>query len=688
MRRASAGGEEKLELAAEQLRQGQEKLAEGHRALETVAEMLGVGKNLLDYSGQQLNQAEAQYGSVKGEEDELGRLLNLIGEALEFARINYYYAGEEYLDLETRYNNGKKQLEEGERQLAEGQRQYDEAEKELNEAKKQLAGIADCRWVVLDNNGNAGYSYAADNSDKLSSLSMSFSSIFLVVGALVIYATVSRMVEQQRRLIGVNKALGIFSGEIFAKYLLFAGSAVLLGVGMGILLAWLPMQRVLLASYEAHMNYGEGSRCFLPLETGLVAGGAFAISLTAVYLGCSQLLRQSALSLIQGAQAGTLRRKKSRGSSKRRLYYRLILRNMRTDLNRVLVTIVSIAGGCVLMVVGFWLRYGISGVPDRQFGEIQTYDAEVFFDTAENADVASEIDRILTENGLDHICLRKENTVFELDGSLNALTMIITEKDSLEGYFALTEIDRGEPLTLPESGALAPRRFWEYYDVDVGGDVPVYDTGMNRHTLTLAGVFENYYGQLFFMTPQAYEEAFGSAPEPNCFFVRTEGVPFSVLQERLDGVKGFQRVADAAAERDVIGQFTGSLNFVVYLMLFLAGVMACFIVANFTVTFIQRKTGELTVMRINGFTSGECIRYLAGDLILTTVLGTVVGLVLGGVLGARILGIIETPYIQMLREPRLESFLYSALVTFLFSALTNGFALRRIRRLKLTDVNG
>ena len=137
----------------------------------------------------------------------------------------------------------------------------------------------------------------------------------------------------------------------------------------------------------------------------------------------------------------------------------------------------------------------------------------------------------------------------------------------------------------------------------------------------------------------------------------------------------------------MIGQFTSSLNFVVYLMLFIAGVMACFIVANFTMTYIQRKTGELTIMRINGFTSSECIRYLALDLVVTTVLGTALGLVLGGLMGARILRVTETPYIQMIREPRFESFLFAALITFAFSLLTNGFALRRIRKLKLTDIN-
>ena len=55
-------------------------------------------------------------------------------------------------------------------------------------------------------------------------------------------------------------------------------------------------------------------------------------------------------------------------------------------------------------------------------------------------------------------------------------------------------------------------------------------------------------------------------------------------------------------------------------------------------------------------------------------------------MGSRILHILETPDLQAIREPRLESFLFSALFTFAFSGVTNGFALRRIRKLKLNDI--
>ena len=602
------------------------------------------------------------------------------------ARRDWYYAGEEYLDAVTRYEQGLKQLEEGERQYLEGQAAWNEGERKLQDARDKLEAIGGSRWVVLNDRGNAGFLYAEANFEKLSSLSMSFSSIFLVVGALVIYATVGRMVEQQRKLVGATKAMGLYNREVLAKYLYFACTATMLGVGLGVLLARLPLQRAILSSYEKLLTYGTGTGSFLKRETGLVVAGALAISVLAVYLACGQLLKLSAIELMQGTVPSG-GRKKARRSAKRRLFTRLIFRNMRTDLSRVTVTTVSIAGGCMLMMIGFTLRYGITGVPDRQFGGIQTYEAEVFFEPGQNADAAEEIGEILERNALNYVRVYKSSGVFEANGSLDTLTMIAAGKGTLDGFFSLRSLDGGTALELPDSGALVPRRFWEYYGLGAGDGVMVYDSAMELCRLGIAGVFENYYGQLFFLTPQSYEQAFGAAPEPNCFFVKTGGMSLDELRQELSEVRGVTKVSDANADRNVIGQFTAALNFVVWLSLFLAAMMACFIVANFTVTYVQRKTRELTIMRINGFSTRACVVYCAVDLAVTTALGTLLGLALGNWLGQAILRTTETPYIQMIRESDVRSFLFSALITCGFSVLINIYALRRIRDLKLADIN-
>ena len=125
----------------------------------------------------------------------------------------------------------------------------------------------------------------------------------------------------------------------------------------------------------------------------------------------------------------------------------------------------------------------------------------------------------------------------------------MAESGSLEGFYSLRSIADGTPLELPVSGALVPRRFYEYYKIPVGETLTVYDSKMRPCALRVADVFENYFGQLFFLTPQAYEEIFGVQPVENCLFVKTNGMTLDQLQEKVAGVQGFVRVADAAAER-------------------------------------------------------------------------------------------------------------------------------------------
>ena len=275
-----------IEAAREVLSQNLQKIEDGWHELEEAEKKLGATKKQLDAAGGLIVEGRIKlkaarehlengdlnswiYEEYGFSEGELQELFSMVEQRYEKLRNQWYFAGEEYLAGVTHYQQGKKLLEEGERELAEGEKQLRDAEEKLREAKEQRDGIGPCRWIVLDDNSNPGFLYALANADKLSSLSMSFSSIFLVVGVLVIYATISRMVEQQRKLIGVNKALGLFNREIFAKYLLFACGAVILGVGLGILLAWLPIQRAVLKSYESHLNYGAGTRSFLTRETQL-----------------------------------------------------------------------------------------------------------------------------------------------------------------------------------------------------------------------------------------------------------------------------------------------------------------------------------------------------------------------------------------------------------------------------------
>ena len=247
------------------------------------------------------------------------------------------------------------------------------------------------------------------------------------------------------------------------------------------------------------------------------------------------------------------------------------------------------------------------------------------------------------------------------------------------------EEKRGEALSPADGGVLVPGRLLEYYRLHVGDELMLYNTRMNRMEAPIIGSFNNHFGQLLFFTPAGYEAAFGREATHNCFLVRLGGLSLDELQEKLTGIEGFESLQDAYAERERFDNLSAVLNLVIAMLLVLAAVMSYFILMNLSMTYIQRKTKELTIMRINGFTVAECVRYAAWDLVLTTAAGIVLGLAVGHPIAVAIVKLVEQSHLQFVREADVRTFIYCALIMLGFSLAINGVALSKIRNLKLSD---
>ena len=86
-------------------------------------------------------------------------------------------------------------------------------------------------------------------------------------------------------------------------------------------------------------------------------------------------------------------------------------------------------------------------------------------------------------------------------------------------------------------------------------------------------------------------------------------------------------------------------------------------------------------MRINGFTTKETIRYASLESY-----GTTLGIAVGWLIGSAARSGLDQPFIQFCRDPHWVSFAASALITILISGTIHWFSFRKIRDLKLSDM--
>jgi len=110
------------------------------------------------------------------------------------------------------------------------------------------------------------------------------------------------------------------------------------------------------------------------------------------------------------------------------------------------------------------------------------------------------------------------------------------------------------------------------------------------------------------------------------------------------------------------------------------------VLMNLTNIYILQKKRELTVMRINGFTTKEVIAYVTRETVFTTILGILLGFAVGSLVGYRIIRALEQSFIQLERGVCYAAWGYAAIMTLFFTVIVNIVALRKVKNLKLTDV--
>lgn len=180
---------------------------------------------------------------------------------------------------------------------------------------------------------------------------------------------------------------------------------------------------------------------------------------------------------------------------------------------------------------------------------------------------------------------------------------------------------------------------------------------------------------------------FGKEALPNMIFVRLNGMDEEDLKKETEKIGGVESFIPADKDKSVFEASTGVIDSVVSLFIGMAAIMAGVVLLNLTnIQFLQKKR-EMTVMRINGFSTGDVIRYVGRENVVTTSAGIVLGIVLGALMAYSIVQSLEQSFVQFDRNVSLLAWLLAAAVTFLFSAAVNFIVLRKVRKLNLTDMN-
>lgn len=654
-----AGIEPYIEQQKQKLADQEKQIKEKKALLDTLASNLKVMKQTLENASEQsaitkkqLDKAATDLANYKDELTNKGISIQSGELQLQIQRIQ---EEAKLKELTQQVKAAPANLEEAQKKRAEADAQLTSslaaAKAELNSAKELYSKLDNVRWSVYNRSDTPGYSSYGQSVGNIKALSNIFPIFFFLISALVCLTTMTRLVDEERVLLGTYKALGYTSGAIMTKYVVYSLSACIFGTLLGVSVA------VFLFPYAINSAYGI-MYTMPPLVYKIPWLDVLICFLMSV--ACTTLSTVASLSNDLRLSPSVLMRPKAPKAGKRILLERIKFiwkklsfsakvtsRNLFRYKTRFLMTIIGIAGCCALILASLGMFDSISAITSKQYGNnaISKYDFQMAFDNAQTTGThTASFNSASSDTRIKSLSLiaMKSMEGFGEDGSkkTDVYVFVPEHPEELPTYIDLRNRKTGEKLTLDESGAIITEKLARDTDTEVGESINFSDSDGNVYTVRVSAIAENYTFHYIYMTESVYKATTNHTPEyfyalgllsdsvtslDSDTLANTKGKLASDMV-LTDGVTALAYTSDTTQS---IGRITDALSWVIILFIVSATVLAFVVLYNLSNINIIERNRELATLKVLGFTEKEMNAYIYRENILLSVFGLILGTVLG-----------------------------------------------------------
>lgn len=499
--------------------------------------------------------------------------------------------------------------------------------------------------------GAEGYKIYSTVSNIVDSLAGIFPIFLYFVAALVTLTTMTRFVSEERINFGTMKALGYANRDIVKKFTVYGLAASMSGAIVGIITGHTLLPMIVYKAYADDFTYPRIELHFYPLISIVALLLALLCAVVPAYIVANRELQEkpSALLMPKPPEAGSkiLLERIRFIWSRMSFTHKVTARNIFRYKKRMLMTIFGVCGSVTLIFAGFSVQHSISGIKDRQFGEIIKYDMIVAQNDGITQKQRDEIDDLLDSDDVASQIQIYYEALTKTAGKNNdkqEIKLIVPQDPSkISEYIVLSERLSGRELELSDRGCIISERLAKLLNVKKGDSFTVNDSEGNRKTVTVADICEMYMGHFMFMNSTYYKTSFGEKYTPNANLITLTDRSDANTKEQsslfidLDGVKGVVQNTTLTKQIDTI---VDSLNSIMRILIAVAIMLAVVILYNLTNINVCERIRELSTIKVLGFYNKEVTMYIYRETILLTILGILAGFGFGDALYLYIISVV------------------------------------------------
>ena len=627
---------EQKEYALSQIEAGWAKLAAGELELEEGRQQLSDGRAQVIENYQKWQDGVKELD--ESEQDALREIADAWAEIAEGER--------ELID-------GEQELIDGEIELQEHELEYQDArtdaEEKIAEAKQEVADIDMTKWYVQDRMSLSGYGNVHSDTSCIESLSTVFTIVFFVVAILISLTTVTRMVEEERGLIGTYKALGFTDGEIRRKYVVYAAGASILGAMLGDIGGFVILPEILFIFFRV-MYVIPAYILKFEVVKGTIACLLFIVGIVgAAYVACYSELKHVAAQL--------MRPKAPKEGSRVFLEYikplwkrmsflnKVTARNLFRYKKRMFMTVFGIMGCTALLLFGLAIKDSVDALMPMQYENVYSYDLLAAASGEDNEKLVSYIEERTEVTEYLNIQVESIKLKNELKASEKVQLMVLPDGADISKYVSLMN-ENLEPIIIGNKGIYLTENASRILDIHVGDTAYIQKLDLTQEAVQITSLVKNYLGNNIYMSQTAYEEVFGDY-EPNGVLVNladscTDQIGFA------DELASEDWILSAVSTQELKETFMDAfilINIVVYVVLVLAACLAFVVLFTLASINISERERELATIKVLGFFDKEVHAYVNKETIILTIMGILIGLPMGAFISSLLTDILNMPSI-------------------------------------------
>lgn len=601
--------------------------------------------------------------------------------------------------------------------------EYKYINKILDKETLKFEKIKEVNYQIFDREEYiTNYFSYIDGSYRLDTLSNIFPVFFFSVALLVTLSTMMRMVDEQRNYLGLLKALGYSKISIMKKFIIYGFISGFIGCILGVVLGQELLSRIVFGAYSNNYIFDNVDTKIYPVYIFI----SFAVSLSCTVVSsiyvANKELKSKPIQLM-------MKKSPKKGSrlliekipfiwNKMSFNNKVTARNIFRYKIRMMMTILGVAGCTALLVMGIGIRDSISGILNRQFGNISKYDLLMVYDTNSRNFELESLNKVLKKEknikSVEKIKYDRVKIILKNKLKQKASIMVINNPKSFNNYIRISTRDK-KAITLNDNSVIINEKleylldnndsinFFSRYKnyikekfnhysngdyINSKNSIIVENDKSQRFDVKYQHSSEWYLGHNMYMTPYMYKKIFKQDYIANAYIIKLKDnsdYKISSLSKKVLNESATKFVVSSDENKGMIKSTLDGLNYAVLIMIVCSLVLAYVVLYNLTNINISERKSELSTIKVLGFYPKEVTMYIFKETIVLTVFGILLGFILGTVMHKYIIYVLPPDDTMFIPEIRAINYIVSALLTFLFSTIVMFTMHKKINKVNMVD---